>query len=101
MTVGSRVLALVNVRGIVHAVEAACPHEGGPLDAGRVWDGKLECPWHHFLYDLATGENIYPRNVYPSDMPKLREQTRPLVVHRARVRGRRVLVRLVGGSVTD
>jgi hypothetical protein len=25
---------------------AVCPHEGGPLDEGRLSDGRLRCPWH-------------------------------------------------------
>jgi nitrite reductase/ring-hydroxylating ferredoxin subunit/Fe-S cluster biogenesis protein NfuA len=34
----------------------ACSHLGVPLDAGEVDQGILTCPYHHFRYQLATGE---------------------------------------------
>ncbi len=91
-----QVLALVSLGGNVHAVSAVCPHRGGPLDKGRIWDHKLECPWHHFLFDLATGANIYPANVYPADLPQLRAQLTPLTVFPVRVEEGRVLVKVEG-----
>jgi nitrite reductase/ring-hydroxylating ferredoxin subunit len=39
----------------VVAVDAACPHRGGPLVEGTVRDGVLVCPWHWYAFDLATG----------------------------------------------
>lgn len=92
--VAGRVLALVNVEGVVHAVDAACPHQGGELDQGTLWQGKLQCPRHYFLYDPATGANVYPANVYPDDMPELRSQLAPLKVFPVRVENGRVFVQL-------
>jgi 3-phenylpropionate/trans-cinnamate dioxygenase ferredoxin subunit len=89
-----QVLVLVNRNGQVHALSAVCPHRGGPLDQGRVWDGTLECPWHHFRYDLASGANVYPANVYPEDLPGLQEQLAPVNVYAVRVEDGRVFVRL-------
>jgi len=89
-----QVLTLVNLEGTIHAVSAVCPHQGGPLDAGRLWEGKLECPWHHFLFDLSTGANVFPANVYPTDLPQLRTQVAPLTVFPVRVENGRVLVRV-------
>ncbi len=52
-----------------------------------MWKGLLECPWHHFQYDLATGENIYPKRVYPLDVrPRLRRQVRRLRTYPIRER---------------
>ncbi len=92
--VAGRVLALVNLDGTVHAVGAVCPHQGGPLDQGRIWGGYLQCPWHNFLFDVATGANVYPANVYPADLPGLQAQLKPLKVYPVRIEGGRVLVRL-------
>ncbi len=54
--------------GSVAATAAVCPHRGEDLSGGRVYMGALDCPWHHYLYDLRTGENRYPRNVFPADL---------------------------------
>jgi nitrite reductase/ring-hydroxylating ferredoxin subunit len=32
-----------------------CPHQGAPLETGRVRGGKLQCPWHGCYYDLESG----------------------------------------------
>ena len=95
-----RILALVRVGGVVHAVDAKCPHQGGPLDQGRIWEGKLECPWHHFLFDVQTGANVYPANVYPADLPELHAQLRPLKLFPVRVQDGCVLVKM-GAAVRD
>jgi len=64
----------VNHEGRFYAFDAVCPHRGGPLDQGEIWRGTLECPWHRHRYDLATGANVYPRNVYPDDLPDLQAE---------------------------
>ena len=30
--------------------------------------GAIDCPLYHYLYDLRTGANRYPRNVFPADL---------------------------------
>jgi len=92
--IGGLRLALVNVRGTIYALDAACPHQGGPLDEGALWQETLECPWHHFRYDPATGANIYPANVYPQDMPQLDPEVRPVRVFPTKIRGDNVLLGL-------
>lgn len=64
-------VVVVNLEGEYCAFEATCPHRHGPLHQGYI--GKdflrkdfIECPWHHFRYDIRTGENIFPKNVYPN-----------------------------------
>lgn len=44
--------------GAVYAVQAECPHRGGPLADGLVGDGKVLCPLHGQAFDLATGEPV-------------------------------------------
>ena len=51
-----------------------------------MWGPLLDCPWHHFQYDVRTGENQFPRNVYPEDLPGLDEQVKPLRVYPVEIR---------------
>jgi len=89
-----RTLALVNLDGRVYALDAVCPHQGGPLDQGQLWRGALECPWHHFCFDPATGRNVYPSNVYPGDLPQLQPELDPVTVFAVEVREGEVFVGL-------
>lgn len=79
-------ILLVNDRGAFYALQGLCRHQNLPLAGGKVWQGVIDCPWHHFQYDIRTGENLYPRRVYPLDsLPHLREQVHPLSVYPVRV----------------
>ena len=41
------------------AVTDACPHMGASLaDATLLDENTLECHWHHWKYDTATGKNL-------------------------------------------
>jgi 3-phenylpropionate/trans-cinnamate dioxygenase ferredoxin component len=53
--------------GAMTAASTVCPHRGEDLSGGRVYMGAVDCPLHHYVYDLRTGENRYPRNVFPAD----------------------------------
>lgn len=83
---GGQALALVNRDGAYYALGAVCPHQGGPLDRGSLWQGTVECPLHHYRFDPATGANVYPACVYPDDMPQLKENLRPARVFPVEVR---------------
>jgi nitrite reductase/ring-hydroxylating ferredoxin subunit len=54
--------------GTVAAASSVCPHRGEDLSGGMVYLGAIDCPLHHYLYDLRTGVNRYPRDVYPADL---------------------------------
>jgi nitrite reductase (NADH) small subunit len=45
--------------GGVYAVQAACPHRGGPLADGLVGGTTLICPLHAWKFDLATGQSLF------------------------------------------
>ena len=77
---------LANWAGRIYALSGVCPHRHNPLEGARVWDYLLDCPWHHFQYDVRSGENHYPKNVYPADYPRLQEQLRPLRTYPVQVR---------------
>lgn len=71
--VGTQEVGVFNVNGDLHALINVCPHQYGPVCAGRVggemrcnastewkfhWsrDGEiLVCPWHGHEFDLVTG----------------------------------------------
>ena len=48
----------------------------------------------HFQYDLLSGENHFPQNVYPQDIPALRAQLRPLRKYPLEVRNGDIWVNL-------
>ena len=57
-TVGERDIVLVRRGGKAFALDARCPHQGGPLDEGKLCeDGTLRCPWHGYRFDLRSGRN--------------------------------------------
>jgi nitrite reductase/ring-hydroxylating ferredoxin subunit len=53
--VGSKRVLLCRHAGQWYAVDSRCPHAGAPLDAGRLWLGRIVCPLHGAAFDLATG----------------------------------------------
>ncbi len=55
VSVSGREILLVNVKGIVYAVENECPHQGSPMSAAVVKDGYISCPRHGYRFNLADG----------------------------------------------
>ena len=45
--------------GEVFAVQAACPHKGGPLSDGLLGGTTLICPLHSWKFDIATGQALF------------------------------------------
>ncbi|MGV9712134.1 Rieske (2Fe-2S) protein [Gordonia sp. NPDC003424] len=41
--------------GSLRALDAVCPHRGGPLADALIDDCVVVCPLHNYTYDLATG----------------------------------------------
>lgn len=93
--IGQCLILLVNEAGTFYALQGLCGHQNLPLEGGKVWQGVLDCPWHHFQYDIHTGENLYPRRVYPLDaLPRLRQQVRSLRTYPVQVVDQNVQVRV-------
>ncbi len=59
---GAKAIALTLNRGKYGAVDAKCPHQGGPLDQGTIENGFLRCPWHGQDFNPLTGESADPRH---------------------------------------
>jgi len=58
---GDRAIALFRTPGDWYAIDAVCPHRGGPLADGIVTDRAVICPLHDRRYDLATGAALTRR----------------------------------------
>ena len=55
ITLDGRRIAIFRSAGGWFALDAACPHRGGPLADGIVCDNAVICPLHDRRYDLASG----------------------------------------------
>ncbi len=44
----------------VFAVLDRCPHKGGPLSQGIVYDHRVACPLHNWSIDLESGKAVAP-----------------------------------------
>jgi len=55
VTVNGKALALFRVGERIVAMDAECPHEGGPLQEGTIESGCIVCPWHAYRFDVASG----------------------------------------------
>lgn len=56
---GRRVV-LARVGDRVYACAEACAHQGGPLSQGKLAGSRLTCPWHGWMYDVRTGQCLFP-----------------------------------------
>jgi nitrite reductase (NADH) small subunit len=84
ITLDGRRIAIFRSAAGWYALDAACPHRGGPLADGIVCDNAVICPLHDRRYDLATGEALNADGA--------------VTAHRVRLDGQRVLVTLGGGQ---
>ena len=73
VTVNGREIGVFNLNGEYFALANRCPHEGGPLCAGKTIAlvqsdgpgtyklagerGFLRCPWHGWEFDIRTGQS--------------------------------------------
>lgn len=55
---GGRRLALFRNGTQIYALDASCPHAGGPIATGLVRGGVVTCPWHWWRFRLDTGERL-------------------------------------------
>ena len=53
-------MVLCNVDGTFFAINAICPHRGGPLAQGILTGCIVACPWHGWTFDVQTGQPEYP-----------------------------------------
>lgn len=63
-------LLLVRREGRLFALDSRCPHEGGRLSEGPLWDGgTVCCPLHLYRFEPSTGAAVEvecePVRTYP------------------------------------
>jgi nitrite reductase/ring-hydroxylating ferredoxin subunit len=58
VTLNGRKIALFRTRSGWYALDAACPHLGGPLADGIVSEQSVICPLHERRFALGTGEAL-------------------------------------------
>jgi len=87
-------MILANFEGRIYALHGICPHQENPLEGATMWDHLIDCPYHHYMYDVRTGENYFPKNVYPADYPELQKQVRPIRTYPVQVRDGEIWVDL-------
>jgi nitrite reductase/ring-hydroxylating ferredoxin subunit len=63
---------IVESKGELVAHSSVCPHLLGPLEDAAVEDGCIQCPWHGYRFELATGRSV--------DGQRLRLRTAPRVL---------------------
>lgn len=57
-TLRGREYVLARVQDQPVAFPRQCPHQFGPLDAGRLQGSVVTCPWHGYRFDVRTGDNL-------------------------------------------
>lgn len=55
---GERVAVFRTRSGQLFAVQAECPHKGGPLADGLLGGTTLICPLHSWKFDLRSGNAL-------------------------------------------
>jgi nitrite reductase (NADH) small subunit len=55
--------------GSLRALDAVCPHRGGPLADGLTDADVVVCPLHNFTYDLSTGAEVANGGVAVTSYP--------------------------------
>jgi nitrite reductase/ring-hydroxylating ferredoxin subunit len=58
VAVEGKAVALYNVDGTVYATSNSCLHRGGPLGQGMMEGRGVMCPWHAWMWNVTTGENM-------------------------------------------
>jgi nitrite reductase (NADH) small subunit len=56
---GEKIAVFRTRAGEVYAVQAECPHRGGPLADGLLGGTTLICPLHAWKFDLKTGQALF------------------------------------------
>ncbi len=78
---GRPVLVARTSAGDAIAVGPICPHQSRPMDGGNVYGDEIDCPHHHYTYDAHTGDNRYPKRVFPRSRA---DQVKPIRTFPAR-----------------
>ena len=92
---GRRVL-ICEYRGEYYAHSPTCSHLDYSLDWAQVREGCIECPWHHFCYDVVSGTNVVPGKISPFGIDELSKPVEPLQTYATQRRGDEIFVAFDG-----
>ena len=53
-------ICLVRLGDQVHAIGETCTHQRGPLSRGKLSGARLACPSHGWMFDVRTGQCVFP-----------------------------------------
>ena len=70
--IGEVHLMIVNLEGMLYAVDRICTHEYADLSTGFLIDSEVTCPLHLSRFDVKTGTVQNPPATKPLGMYKLR-----------------------------
>lgn len=84
ITLDGRRIAIFRAAGGWYAIDAQCPHRGGPLADGIVCDRAVICPLHDRRFDLESGAALTTGDA--------------VAAHAVEVRGERVFVTLAAAG---
>jgi nitrite reductase/ring-hydroxylating ferredoxin subunit len=81
LSVDGREIAVFRRGDRFHAMDDKCPHMGASLSMGKLVEGKVQCAWHDWKFDLETGCNEFKKWAC-------------VAIHEVRLEGEDVLVEL-------
>ena len=62
--IDGKLIAVFNLGGEFYAIENVCPHRGGSLGDGTIYEGAVICPDHSYQFDIKTGNPFgFPNGV--------------------------------------
>lgn len=71
---GRQLAVFLLADGTVRAVDAVCPHKGGPLADGQIDGSVVICPLHQYAFSFDTGacasEGVGAVHTYPARVVK-------------------------------
>lgn len=72
--IGDLECAVGRLHGTVHATSNYCTHLDCLLSSGRIVDDGIRCSCHGSVFDLRTGDPIYPPATEPIAVYPVREE---------------------------
>ena len=70
--IGGNRIMIVNVEGVLYAVDRICTHETADLATGFLIDSEVTCPLHLSRFDVANGTVKNPPATKPLNTYKLK-----------------------------
>jgi len=74
-------ICVARLRGRAYATSNYCTHLDCLLSAGKVVDDGIGCSCHGSVFDLETGEAVYPPATVPIRTYPVREENGEIFVH--------------------